>query len=143
MLKKDDVLEVVKALELPADNYLVYSGAVLAACGIRKADDVDILVSEEFFEKLKEMQEWKSSRRRGTKFLRRGVIEIASRIQWDDYEITLQGALQNKNVIDGVPFMSLKDVVQFKRALDRPKDQEDIELINAYRESKAIYESWN
>lgn len=136
MLKKNDVLERVKELDFPKDAYLVFSGAVMAVHGIRETEDVDIVVSGAFFESLKQMDGWRVEFSYETAFCKRGDVEVASRLDWEEYATTFEEAKRRQDIISGVPFMSLDDVVQFKRAMGRKKDHEDINLIKTYKESK-------
>ena len=41
-------------------------------------------------------------------------------------------------VIDDIPYLSLKDVYEWKNRLDREKDKQDIMLIDAYREKHSL-----
>ena len=44
--------------------------------------------------------------------------------------------IRNSEIIDGVPFMSLNDLMELKRAMGREKDLKDIELIIEYLKRK-------
>lgn len=134
MLSKQAVIKIAKDLDFPKDQYLLFSGSSLAAYGIRPTSDVDIVVAPELFSRLKISGDWKFTNRfsNDTQFLERDDIEIASKLEWDDYPVTLSEAKSREDIIEGIPFMSLKDVIQFKQALGRDKDMKDIELIKRY-----------
>lgn len=133
MLDRKAIIKKVKELNFPPEEYLVFSGGSLAAHGIRETSDVDLVVTPELFSKLKETDEWECTAKNGdTEFLSRGDVEIASKLEWEDYPVTIDEAKEREDVIEGVPFMNLKDVIHLKQAMNRPKDRKDIELIKIY-----------
>jgi hypothetical protein len=137
MLDKNAVLNIAKKLDLPPEQYLIFAGGSLATHGIRETGDVDMVVTPELFASLKESGVWKHSTRweDNIEFLARGDVEIASKLEWDEYPVTLVEAKSREDIIDGIPFMSLKDIIQFKQAYGRKKDQRDIMLIKEYLEA--------
>jgi len=136
MLNKDDIIKKVKELNFSSDQYLVFSGGSLAAHGIRQTSDVDLVVKSELFDKLVQTGKWQlTTGKDNTKFLVNDNIEITSQLAWSDYPTTLEEAKSREILIDGVPFMSLADLIEFKQALGRNKDDKDIELINNYLEA--------
>lgn len=134
MLDKQEVTKKVKELQLPDDQYIVISGSSLAGHGIRKTRDVDIVATPELFESLKKRSGWKLVKKykERVEFLERGVVEIASRLFWSGYDTSLEEALRTKDMISGVPFMNLQEVIKFKQAMGRQKDKQDIVLIKKY-----------
>ncbi|MBI3626670.1 hypothetical protein HY224_01340 [Candidatus Uhrbacteria bacterium] len=52
-MNKDEIIAKVKALNLPKNSYIVFGSCPLAIAGLREANDIDLLVSEEIFLKLK------------------------------------------------------------------------------------------
>jgi hypothetical protein len=53
-----EIIEKVKALNLPSKQFVVMGGAVLELKGIRKAQDIDIIVTKTLFEELKKDTKW-------------------------------------------------------------------------------------
>ena len=49
-----NILQKVKELNLPEGSYVVEGSGVLDVLGIREANDIDLVVSPEVYEKLKE-----------------------------------------------------------------------------------------
>ena len=126
------VINEVKKLDLAPEEYLVISSAVLAVREIRPAQDIDIVTSSNVFERFRNQKGWRLKERWGTLFWFKDNFEVISQLHWEGYPTTLQEAKQNQDIICGVPFMGLTDVVQFKRALRRGKDEQDITLIKDY-----------
>lgn len=133
-LGREQIIDAVKKLGWPSEQYLVYTGTVLAVHGIRPANDIDIVANSDLFSKLQKNQDWESAKpsETDTYFLERDDIEVASKLEWKDFEITLEDAKRNEDVIDGIPFMALSDVVKVKQAMGREKDKKDIKLIREY-----------
>ncbi len=103
----------------------------MALAGIREANDIDLLVSSEVFERL---------HRAGWQALHKGpnddplvqdVFEVHDHWGFSAYNPTLKHLLRNANVVDGIPFASLEEVRKWKAATARPKDLTDITLIDA------------
>ena len=62
--------------------------------------------------------------------IRIGTIEV-----WGDFiNLThrLEEVIDNAELIDGYPFVTLDDTILWKQFLNRPKDQRDIFLINEF-----------
>ena len=51
-MNKTDFIKAVKDLELKPEDYIVIGSGILVALGIREADDIDIVVSKDAFDKL-------------------------------------------------------------------------------------------
>ena len=54
----------------------------------------------------------------------------------EDYRPNTKNLLKNADIINGVPFLQLNELLKFKEALGREKDVKDIELINQYIRKK-------
>jgi len=105
----------------------------LAAVGIREANDIDFLVSEETFAKLKQ-DGWQELHKSSNDIpLTHDIFEAHSNWNFSSYNPTLSHLLSTATTIDGVPFASLEEVRKWKVASGRPKDLKDIELIDTYQ----------
>lgn len=123
------LLEKFKRLDIPEDQYVFYGSGPLAIRGIREGEDLDIIVYDELFKKLKE--KYKKENKNGDKIvLEGGDIEIfpAQGSIVDNAE----EAIKRADVIEGFKFMNLHDLIQWKTKLGRPKDLRDIEMIKDY-----------
>lgn len=133
-LNKGEIIDEVQSLDWPTDKFIVFSGAVLALHDIRETSDIDIVVSDDLFSLCQESDEWKPGKqeRQETAFLEKGIIEVASRLDWKDYSTTLAEAKEREDIISGIPCMSLPDLLAFKQAMNRSKDRDDIMLIKKH-----------
>jgi len=134
-----DIFEEVKNLNLPLGQYLVLGSGPMAARRIREYKDIDILVTENLYEELVK-QGWKTVEINGVngkfKVLKNGKFEVDKRLWCGDYKPDIEALIKNAEIINGVPFLQLSELVKFKTALGREKDLKDIELIHNYLQNK-------
>ncbi|HPS21386.1 MAG TPA: hypothetical protein PLO44_01100 [Candidatus Paceibacterota bacterium] len=127
--KKFNIFEKTKELNLPFGKYVIVGSGLLDALGIRPASDIDIAVSKDLYEELKKDQTWKQEELHDQIFLQKDIFTIIPRLNWEKYETTSEQAINSAVVIKGTPFMSPEELLKFKKALNREKDQEDIKLL--------------
>jgi len=140
-----DILGKVKALNLPPEQFVVMGSAILELKGIRKAEDIDIIVSRDLFEKEKSNPRWEYKIEQGDVG---GGVQVE---MLDNHEgITLYPYIygggeidfflddpKRTEQIDGIKFVSLENLLEVKSSSwDRPKDRLDAELIKAYLVSR-------
>ncbi len=139
------IFEQIKALNFPFGQYVVVGGA-MEAHGLRKARDIDIVVTPVLFEKLK-AEGWQScdcdickrSKARGwsKRMLKAPDIDILSEYSFEDsYKADLNELISNADVMEGVPFVQLTELLKWKEAARRPKDLEDIAIITKFLRQK-------
>ncbi|MEJ0053162.1 MAG: hypothetical protein WDN10_00315 [bacterium] len=128
------IVEKVKELNLPFGQYVVIGSGLLEALGIRKAQDIDVAVLPNLYDRLRASGEWGEEEKYGKIFLVREGIEISPKTSWDEYTTTTEEAIASAMIIDGVPFMSPKELIKFKTAMGRELDFRDIDLLNEYLE---------
>ena len=135
-----NIFPEIRALNFPAGQFIVVGSGILAAKGIRPAYDLDIVVTPELFEACRaagwEARPWTKPGMIGKEWLRRadGLVDLMLESVcgagcFDALELMKEG-----EVIDGIMFMSLPQLIRFKRDYGRPKDFEDIALIEKYLE---------
>jgi len=131
-MHKNAIIKQVRLLDLPSGSYVVYGSAPLAVAGLREASDIDLLISEELFETLKN-QGWNEvDKGAGDKALKKGVCEAFIFWGGSSYNPTLEQLLKTANTFEGIPFASLKEVRNWKMAFGREKDLVDVELIDQF-----------
>ena len=139
------ILEKIKKLNFPVGQYVVVGGAVLTAHGIRDTEDLDILVSPELFKKCKEegwvATPWTKAGKKGKDWLTKNGIELYAELIMVGDSILVENLTKNDiEIIEGVPFLSLTRLMEFKkeylRLYNRPKDIKDIFLIETYLRQK-------
>ncbi len=122
-------LDMVKLLQLDPASYVLIGGGVLEAHGLRKTHDVDMVVSESIYRRYRDEEHWQEYvQDNGKRILsRHGYNLMRSWIGRD-----LRKLQADAEVIEGVPCMSLPELIAAKRRLARQKDLEDIELLTKY-----------
>lgn len=117
LLKKFD------ELGLDESEYVILGSWVLAARAIRDCNDLDILVLPKAYEKLLEKypeDDWV--------IIWQG-IEISYKLKLDFSEADF---FANSELINWYRFLTIEKLLEFKQALNRQKDEDDIILIEKY-----------
>ncbi|MFA5176359.1 MAG: hypothetical protein WC413_03835 [Candidatus Nanoarchaeia archaeon] len=117
-------LEELKKLNLPKDKYAIFGSGVLAAHGIRENKDLDIIAKKDLFKELSKKYELNE---KGA--VKIGEIEIF--IYWPPFK-ELDSLIDDAEIINGIRFVKLDKVVEWKKYRNNEKDQNDIKLINKF-----------
>lgn len=134
-----DIFKEIKQIGLPDNNFVVVGSAILQIKNIREANDLDILVSKNSYEQFKSSSGWKLIERNPIgrekwEFIEREYVQIYFRF-YGAKEYNLDYFLINPShaeVINGIHFISLKELIRSKQEWGRPKDIKDIDLIKEY-----------
>ena len=128
MLGKEEIIKILKNMELPLNEYWITSGAGLVIHGVKETtNDIDLGCTTNLVEL----------------FLKKGcnytVEKDSSRIvQINDTIEILENLFVDEIVfIDGLPVGSLESIKKQKTQLGREKDIKDIRLIDDYIKNKA------
>ena len=127
------IIDEVKKLQLPLGQYSVVGEGALSVRGIRDYQDIDLIVAEPLYEKLKN-EGWKEREKSpGFAHLYKANAEIAkSFLHIKGCNLRTDDVIRNSEIIEGVPFMALNDLIELKKTLGRDKDENDIQLIMNY-----------
>lgn len=135
-MNKDEIIKKVKSLKLKEGSYVVFGSGPMAAAGIRNANDIDLYVTTEVLESLKN-QGWKMQiKGPGDNPLTFDCFEAHDNWNFSSYSPTLDKLLRNAITIEGVSFASLEDVRKWKTDSDNPKYVTDVKLIDEYLSKK-------
>lgn len=113
-----DIFAEVKRLNLPLGQYVVFGGGPLMAHGIRDTSDVDLFVTPSLYRVLK-ADGWKETELKGPHgglYLVNGIYEADDTWHYHDYDPAPEAIIEAADVIEGVPFPPLVDVLKWKRA---------------------------
>lgn len=124
------IFEDVKKLNLPIGQYAVVGSGVMSAHGIRQHHDVDLIVTYSLFETLKNSG-WQGVPNRKN-VLKKDNYEVDADYKYGEYQPDHDELIRNAEIIEGVPFIRLNELIRFKNALGRDKDKKDVELIEQY-----------
>lgn len=132
-----DIIEELTELNLPADQYAVFGSGLLGALGLRKVEDVDLLVTPELFDSLKESGwEYEEVEIEGRMRERVAfeVFEAYKDLWYGDKDVDVMAIIEDAMTIEDIPFISFEEFIKMKEAFGRPKDLKDLELIEKFLE---------
>lgn len=137
-MNREQLLENLKSPELPEGEYCLFGGVCLAIRGIRPTNDIDMYVTPELYEKLKN-QGWKVAQGKDKNphlYTEINGIEFEAFSKpktSEGWQPDIPRYLAQPEIIEGYPFMPLDDMYEWKNSVRRPKDVRDIKLIDEYR----------
>ncbi len=127
MLGKEDIIKILKNMELPLNEYWITAGAGLVIHGVKETTrDIDLGCTTHLVEL----------------FLKKGCKYIVEKdntriVQINDtIEILENWFVDEIVVIDGLPVGSLESIKKQKVQLEREKDIKDIKIIDDYIKNK-------
>lgn len=129
MTKFQLLLERLKKLNLPTDQFVIVGSGAMAIHGIRDVQDLDIAVTKELLEKLRE--------RFGSK-IENGIekIQIGEDIEsvgtGSSFTNAVQELIKTADIFDDIRYMNLNLLKKFKQEMGRPKDLQDLALIETF-----------
>ena len=129
-MKKIELLNLLKELNFPKDEYYVLSGASLVLRGIKEeANDLDLCISAELFNQIKDKFNLTDERKNECGFYK---INDNLEIVVDKKEDFKMEIGEKYNLED------LQTILDFKLKRNKTKDQKDIENIKKYLEKNNI-----
>jgi hypothetical protein len=141
-----DIIKEIKKLDFPADKYVIVGSGPMAVRGLKEAHDIDIVVEPDLFEKCK-ADGWKEMpwtyEKIGQIYLKRDDIELYLDVNCGDFNPTTEELIKRADVIEGIPFITLEDMLKFKRAYNkaynREKHRKDIGITEIYLRKQKSY----
>lgn len=130
-------LEKAKELNLNPEKFVLIGGSVMDIHGLRKSDDIDVVVSEQAFQELKE-RGWEADaefkEKWGRERLKHDVFEVVTTVSWEhmNYLLPFEAVRDMAHKIEGIYVQPLGMLLLGKKDNNRPKDQADCELIEKY-----------
>jgi hypothetical protein len=132
-LQPIDIFKEIACLNFPEGEFLVAGSGIMAAKGIRPAYDLDLVVSENLFEICKgsgwELKPWTKPGIVGREWLKKGNVELLLHLGNMNQGFTLEVLLGEAEIVNGISFLSLERLMEFKALWGRTKDLDDIQLI--------------
>lgn len=132
-----DLFQRVKDLSLPLGEYALFGSAPMGIRGLRECHDVDIIVTKKLWNKYKDKSGWilvkTQDKDKYSDGLRNNGIEL-----WKDWwpKWNIKKLIQEAEIIDGLPFVRLEEVLNWKKHIaierDFEKDFKDIEIIENF-----------
>jgi len=136
-----DIFKRLKELNLPVNEYVVVGGT-MAAHKIREAHDLDILVTPNLYQKLLvdgfKQCTCDQCMRTSRLMLIKDDVDILPNFMFGSYIGDTKKLIKTADIINGFPFIKLREFMRFKKELNRPKDLDDIKLIKNYLKNKSV-----
>lgn len=123
-MNKLELINLIESLKLPKDEYYILSTGALVLYGLKeKARDLDLCISKELFEDLKLKFGIKEEDKNECGFYKlNDLVEVVVNDKKDFV----------RDFKDDFPVQNLQNLLEFKRTMNRAKDQEDIVRIEEY-----------
>lgn len=135
MITSNDLISLLQKINLPADDFAVFGGGPMYAHGIKElGHDLDLIARGAAWEKALTLGESETPHLGGGEVVNLfdGKIEIFNHWMesgWDTDEL-----IDTADVIDGIRWVSLENVLKWKKEMGREKDFEHIQMIEEYLE---------
>jgi hypothetical protein len=130
------LIKRLQELELPKGKYVIFGSGPLAIRKIRDTHDLDVIVTKDVFEDFKN-KGWKLRDVGYSRFLEKDGIELW--YEWGPGEWNVEELIRDADIIDGMSFVRLESVLEWKkrnwRDKRREKDLKDVKTIEAYMAS--------
>lgn len=123
-----NIADRLKELNLPDNSFVVVGSGILNALGIRDSGDIDLIVSEDIYNRF-DAAGWDHDTWSDQTVLKKDVFDLGK--TW--YGKSVEDLIKRAQYIDGVPYLSLDDVYEWKKILGREKDINDLKLIEEFR----------
>lgn len=121
------LLEELRKLNLPKDQFAIFGSGPMGARGLKKCNDIDIIVKKDLWNDLIKKYPLKKD---GDDRLLIGNIDVFKR--WSPGEWNVDLLIENADIINKIRFVKLKEVLKWKKKYNREKDIKDIKLIKKY-----------
>ncbi len=130
------LLAEFRKLKLPDGKYVIYGSGPLGVRGIREIHDLDVVVTDDLYQKLLKKYPKKEINDEKKKFIKLGKIELIPA----SYSLirNIKKVIAEADIIDDLKFIKLEDLIKWKKKMARPKDFEDIKLIKEYLKKKKV-----
>jgi hypothetical protein len=131
MVATKDLLDELRAYELPTEHYVIAASGPLGVRGIREISDIDIAVDDWLWARLAATHGVDPA---AASFHLSANVEAyrADKFPAHDGLPTIAEQIATAEMIDGLPFLHLSHLLKLKRARAWEKDLRDVELIREW-----------
>lgn len=119
----------VKQLALPSGEYVVIGSGLLDALGLRESRDLDLVVSDDLYQKLRASGAYTIEEKYDGEVLIAGDIEVWTGWKSDaNFKVLIQSAYE----VEGIAFANPDIIIKRKTERGSEKDLNDIRLLKEY-----------
>lgn len=127
-MKNNDLFQKVRELKLPQSKYALFGSAQMGIRNLRDCRDIDIIVTDDLWNEYENKNGWqKAITLAGDPCLLKDNIEMVK--IWRPGKWNTEELIREAEMIDGLPFVRLERVIEWKKLNAREKDLKDIEII--------------
>lgn len=131
----EELFEKVKRLNLPIREYALFGSAPMGVRELKECHDIDIIVTEDLFEKFKGDPDWQLKLMDdSSEYLENDSVELWK--NWGPGEWDIGKLIKEAEFINDLPFVKLNYLIQWKKLNAREKDLKDIEVVENYLKGK-------
>lgn len=132
-LSEHRLIRLLEKLALPASDYVVTGSGPLLAHGLRNdIHDIDVVARGKAWEQAAAL----GRVRRSKSGLGRWIVLADGEIEVFDHWVggltDVDAMIDGAELVDGIPFLPLRETLRWKRGLGRAKDLPDIALIERH-----------
>ena len=134
----DELLEALRRLALPISEYAVFgSGPLLVRGIIQEIHDLDVLCRGQAWQQVQSLGE--------TRRLEHFDVCVVSMLdgkltfgdRWAIGDFDVNELIESAEIIDGIPFVRLENVIRYKTIADREKDRAHLAAYEAWKHVQA------
>lgn len=126
------LLEQLKEAGLPAGKWAVFGSGPMAVRGLKDPHDLDIIVTEDVYGKFKSKPNWDEKQATFDNYLESKESGVELWHNWRPGEWDIKELIQNSEIINGIRYVSLENVLKWKKLMGRKKDIKDIKTIEKF-----------
>jgi len=124
----------VKSLNLPVGDFAIFGSGPLIVRGIIPAsNDLDIICRGQAWERVKAIGELEYLSKYDVTVVTMCDGRLSFGTKWAIGEFDIDELIDSAEEIDGLPFVRLEHVTNYKKVSKRPKDLRHIEALKAYQ----------
>ena len=124
----------VKSLNLPVSDFAIFGSGPLIVRGIIPAsNDLDIICRGQAWERVKAIGELEYLSKYDVTVVTMCDGRLTFGTKWAIGEFDIDELIDGAEEIDGLPFVRLEHVTNYKEISKRPKDLRHIEALKAYQ----------
>ncbi|MFA5169386.1 MAG: hypothetical protein WC420_01385 [Candidatus Paceibacterota bacterium] len=125
-------------MNLPIGEYAIFGSGPMGIRNLREMHDIDLIVSDRIFNEYLNKQGWEIKEIYGYRdWLKNESLEIEMGRDWHE-GWDVEGMIGEADIIDGLPFVKLRYLIDWKKYFGREKDLKDVELIEKFLKDEKI-----
>jgi hypothetical protein len=130
------LLKKFNELNLSTREYVIFGSGPLCVRGLKDWTDIDVVVLPEIYNNFKNNVDWETKifENSGIEYLAKDKIEMMK--DWWPEQWDIKKLIEEADIIDGLAFVKLEEVLKWKKMMNREKDIKDIEIIEHYLRQK-------